>query len=122
MSNDFLHPLVTLQDNNDVHNGKRDTSQSTFWPLFISCSLSQLVRNGDRMVDTRNTFGGHVTVTGRSGECGRPAFFRDKLALLLVPPTTAQSLVRRSSKFDIAVDWVREIVVAVSQLISEWTS
>lgn len=66
----------------------------------------------------RNTFGGHVTVTGRSGECGRPAFFRDKLALLLVPPTTAQSLVGRSSNFDMAVDWVHEIVILVSELIS----
>lgn len=33
-------------------------------------------------------------------------------------PTTAQSLVGRSSNFDIAVDWVREIVVLVSELIS----
>lgn len=54
MSNDFLHPLVTLQDNNDVHNGKRDTSQSSSGPFLDmarylnSCGMGQVGGYGTR--------------------------------------------------------------------------
>ena len=55
----------------------------------------------------------------RLRECGRPAFFRDKV--FIIPPITLRVLLdgkARSSNFDMAMHWIHEIVVPASKFLS----